>query len=123
MSSRSYFSVSDGVLTISSDDPVELWTGLPDGLPVLDLRADPDGRSAVVLLDPPAGGGRVRNLVRIVSSGEVAWRGELPETGPADAFVGLDIGIDGVVMAVTWSGYRVRLHPVTGRILGQEFTK
>lgn len=63
MSSRSYFSVSDGVLTISSDDSVELWTGMPDGLPVLDLRADPDGRSAVVLLDPPAGGGRVRNLV------------------------------------------------------------
>lgn len=123
MSARILFDVSDGVLTVSSDDAPELWTGLPDGMRVLDLRVASDGCSAIALLDPPVGGGRVRNLVRITSDGGVAWRGELPEGGATDAFVGLDIGIDGVVLASTWSGYRLWLDPVTGQLLGQEFTK
>lgn len=123
MSSRLFFSVSSGVLTIASEGARELWTGMPDGMPVRDLHVAPDGRSAIALLDPPTGGGRVRNLVRVTSSGEVAWRGELPEVGSADAFVGVDVGIEGVLLAATWTGYRVRLDPVTGRLLSQEFTK
>lgn len=123
MSAQIFFSVSDGMLTILSDDAPVLWTGQPDGMRVLDLRVASDGCSAIALLDPPAGAGRVRNLVRITSSGDVAWRGELPEDGPTDAFVSLDVGIEGVVLAATWTGYRVRLDPVTGRLLAQEFTK
>jgi hypothetical protein len=123
VSGRIFFSVSDGLLTVSSDEAPELWAGLPDGMPVLDLRVASDGRSAIALLEPPAGGGRVRNLVGVLASGEVAWRGELPEVGGTDAFVALDIGMDGVILAATWMGYRVRLDPVTGRLLGQEFTK
>ncbi|HEY0259683.1 MAG TPA: hypothetical protein VGC18_07520 [Lacisediminihabitans sp.] len=123
MSTRVFFSVSDGILTISLDDASDVWAGLPDGMRVLDLRIASDGRSALALLDPPAGGGRVRNLVRITSAAEVVWRGELPQAGATDAFVSLDTDIDGVVLASTWTGYRVRLDPATGRLLSQEFTK
>lgn len=123
MSAGVLFSVSDGILTIASDDESEVWTGLPAGMRVLDLRVASDGRSVIALLDPPVGGGRVRNLVRITSTAEVAWQGELPRAGVTDAFVSLDTDVDGVVLASTWTGYRVRLDPATGRLLGQEFTK
>lgn len=123
MSTRALFSVSDGVLTISLDDATEVWAGMPDGMRVLDLRIALDGCSAIALLDPPVGGGRVRNLVRITSAAEVVWRGELPQAGSTDAFVSLDTDIDGVVLASTWTGCRVRIDPATGGLLSQEFTK
>jgi hypothetical protein len=96
---------------------------MPDGMRVLDLRIALDGCSAIALLDPPVGGGRVRNLVRITSAAEVVWRGELPQAGSTDAFVSLDTDIDGVVLASTWTGCRVRIDPATGGLLSQEFTK
>lgn len=122
MSSRAHFSVTDGNLRVDRQD-AESWTGLPDGVSVLDLRVAGDGSSAFVLLDPPPRGGRVRNLVRVTSTAEIAWRGELPKTSRADAFVSLETDVDGYVLASTWTGYRVRLDPATGCLLGQEFTK
>lgn len=123
MRSNLSFSVQDGVLTISPSDGSHVWEGLPDGMPVHDLRAAPDGRSAFVLLETPAGAGRVRNLVRITAHAKIVWRGELPEVDPTDAFVSLATDADGAVLASTWSGYRVRLDPDTGCLLGQVFTK
>lgn len=123
MTSGLSFSVDDGVLTISTSGGSDVWEGMPDGMPVHDLREAPDGRSAFVLLDPPAGAGRVRNLVRITSAAEIVWRGELPETDPTDVFVSLATDAEGAVLASTWSGYRVRLDPDTGRLLSQVFIK
>ena len=66
-----------------------------------DLRAAPEGRSAFVLLDPPAGASRVRDLVRITSTAENVVRGELPTTDPADAFVGLATDAEGAVLGAS----------------------
>ncbi len=123
MSPLVFFSIEDGALTISSGDTDGAWTGFPDGMSVLELHLDSDGSSAFVLLDAPIGGGRVSNLVRISSAAEIMWRGELPEAEPTDAFVSLQIDVDGAVLASTWSGYRVRLDPASGQLLSEVFTK
>lgn len=119
-----HFAVRDGALLISTEPERITLNVRPDGLRVVDVRDEPNGRSMLVLLDPPAGGGRVRNLVLVDSGGKVVWRGELPErSGPTDSFVSLELDLDGTVVAGTWSGYRVTLDPVTGRRLREDFTK
>lgn len=123
MSGGAYFAVSDGLLRISHGDPPTTWEGRPDGLDVVDLRSTHDGRGAIVLLDAPVGGGRVRNLVRIEEDGSVSWRGELPPDAATDCYVAMDLLDDGDVSASTWSGHRVRLGAEDGQLLGSEFTK
>lgn len=118
-----WFSLHDGRLRMSSDDPAFEWEGLLDGLPVLDLIALPSGTAAIVLLDPPAGHAAVKNLVGVGPDARVSWRAELPETGESDAFVSIELTEDGLIAASTWSGYRVLISPNTGALIGQEFTK
>lgn len=118
-----WFSVHDGRLRVTRDDPSFEWEGLLDGLTVLDLIAQPSGASAVVLLDPPAGHVAVRNLVGVASDASVSWRAELPTSGESDAFVSIEVGQDGLISASTWSGFRVLVSPDTGAVLRQEFTK
>jgi len=122
--SHPVFSVRDGALAISSGAQTGFaWQGCPDGLRVVDLRVAVQGDSAFILLDPPRGTGRVPNLVRVAATGSVIWRGELPDTSATDSFVSLELDVEGDVIAGTWSGYRVRLDPDTGRCLDKEFTK
>ena len=73
----------------------------------------------------PSGSGRIRNLVKILRDGRVAWRGELPQGESTDCFVSVDIGPepDRHVIAGTWSGYSVQLDSATGHLLSQVFTK
>ena len=71
----------------------------------------------------PAGIGRLRNLIKVLADGSVAWRGELPGQDPTDAFVALATDPDGTVLAATWSGYRAKLDPHTGRLKSAEFTE
>lgn len=118
-----WFSVRDGRLRVSRDDPLFEWEGLLDGLPVLDLIALSSGTSAVVLLDPPAGHTEVRNLVGVGPDAHVSWRAELPTTGESDAYVSIELTEDGLIAASTWSGYRILISPKTGALIGQEFTK
>lgn len=125
MSPQVFFAVEDGSLRISTSDSAWEWRGRPDDMAVLDLRVTSDGEAAIVLLDPPGGQGRIRNLVKVLRDGRVAWRGELPPQDSTDCFVSVDIGpdLDRHVIAGTWSGYSVRLDPTTGRLLSQKFTK
>ncbi len=51
------------------------------------------------------------------------WRGELPVRQATDAFVSLETDVVGHVLAATWSGYRVRLNPCSGRLEDEVFTK
>lgn len=67
------YSIRAGMLTIARKGGVDIWRGLPDGLGVIELRPASDGRSALVLLDPPLGAGRVQNLVRMCETGDVMW--------------------------------------------------
>lgn len=123
MTSEVYFTVRDGVLRISRDDPPTEWEGLPDGRSVLDLRLTADAEAAVVLLDVPSGWGQVQNLVRVEPDGRISWRGELPSGNGTDSFVDFDLDQDGDISAQTWSGYRVRLAGQDGRLLESVFTK
>ncbi|WP_156044176.1 hypothetical protein [Cellulomonas sp. HZM] len=123
MASCAYFSVEKGLLSIFNSAGQVVWHGMPDGLPVVDLRLAQDETSAVVLLDPPDGSGRIHNLVSISNAGAILWRGQLPRDEASDAFVSLEMGTDSRVLANTWSGYRLRLNPRSGRIEGQVPTK
>jgi hypothetical protein len=117
------FSVHDGQLRIESDDPPFVWEGLPDGMPVLDIMAGGDPLAAIVLLDPPAGSEPIRNLVKIGVDASVIWRGELPTSESNDCFVSVAAEESGLVVASTWSGYRVHLSTETGKLVRREFTK
>lgn len=116
------FSVEAGTLVVKYETGT-VWSGHPDGLAVLDLRPAPDEVSAFVLLELPGGWRSVRNLVRVGADGRVLWRGELPRGASADCFVEFEVEATGDLVASTWSGYRVRLDPDTGALLGQTFTK
>lgn len=118
-----WFSVHDGRLRVTCDDPSFEQEDLVDGLPVLDLIALPSDASAIVLLEPPAGHAAVRNLVRVESDAEVSWRAELRTTGDLDVFVSIEMGHDGLIGASTWNGYRVLVSPDTGDVVKQDFTK
>jgi len=120
MSREIFWSIDAGDLLISGRN---FWRGRPDGLPVLDIMLDRDREAAFILLDPPAGGGHVRNLLLIGPTGDIRWRAELPDVIGADAFVSMAFADDGSIVSGTWSGYRVRIDPASGRLLEQTFTK
>lgn len=123
MTREVWFSVNEGVLTIADNGQFPIWEGYPEGLHVIDLRVAPGEDSAFVLLDPPPGGGRIRNLIKVSGRGEVLWRGQLPRHQPTDAFVSFQMDAEGRIFAVTWSGQKVHLNPSTGCIEGEVFTK
>lgn len=87
-----WFSLADARLRVSRDDPPFSWEGLLAGLPVLDLVQLESGTSAIVLLDPPAGDGAVRNLLAVGSDAQVAWPAQLPTAGESHAFVSIEVG-------------------------------
>ncbi|WP_427115505.1 hypothetical protein [Pseudarthrobacter scleromae] len=94
------------------------------GVPVLDVQELPGDDSAIVLLDyMTMGKGPQRNLVKVRNDGSIAWIADLPDTGPQECYVSMDLGPAGIVFANTWLGYRVSIDAGTGRILGKTFTK
>lgn len=118
-----YYSLADGELQISRDDPPFEWQGRLDSMPVVEVHPLADGAEALLLLDAPPGTSAVRNLVKIDATANIVWRGELPTTTQADCFVSLDLAPSGDVSASTWSGYRVVLSRETGRLMDRVFTK
>lgn len=118
-----YYSLANGELRLSRDDPTFEWRGHVDSMPVAEIRPLPDDSGALLLLEPPAGTTRVRNLVKVNAEARVIWRGELPDGSSGDCFVSLEVEESGDVSASTWSGYRVILSRETGRLLDRQFTK
>jgi hypothetical protein len=116
------FTVEDGWLSIAFRGR-ETLTIRPDDRKVLRMLQLDDPASAFVLLEWPAGGARVHNLLKVTADGAAAWRAELPPGESTDCFVSVDTDGDGGLFANTWSCYRVTLDPATGRILQSLFTK
>jgi hypothetical protein len=96
------------------------WQGTYEGMEVTAVELLEDDTRCLILLDLVATRkSRFENLLCIDASGQVLWKGQLPQG--ADAFVSIRMS-DGLY-ANTWSGYRVRLDPATGVILEQQFVK
>lgn len=94
------------------------------GVAVLDVQDLPGEDSAIVLLDyMEMGEGPLRNLAKLRRNGAIVWIADLPDTGPRECYVSMDLGVSGQVFANTWNGYRVAIDSETGRVLGREFTK
>lgn len=118
-----YYSLADGELRISRDDPRSEWQGQVDSMRVSEVSPLPGSSGALLLLEAPPGTTSVENLVKVDAEANVVWRGELPAGTPGDCFVGFEVEATGNVFASTWSGYRVVLSGETGRLLERRFTK
>ncbi len=95
------------------------WQGTYNGAAI--KAAVPVAGDCVILLDPDASKERVfKNLLRIGCDGHPRWFAELP-TSP-DAFLAVRPEGDDLA-AHTWSGFKVRIDPGSGRCLEQEFAK
>lgn len=89
----------------------------------------PRSSDRIVLFDESTVTGA--NVVRCRQDGSVVWRAELPETDtgidPSDFYTGVGWDIRLPFYARLWahsySCYGVRIHPKTGRIESQVFTK
>jgi hypothetical protein len=102
-----------------SDDGSVTWKGTYKGMPV--QSAIPVDGDCVIMLNSDASKERIfRNLFRIGCDGRQRWLAELP----AEPDVFLDVQRDGdALMAHTWSGFRMRVDPATGKTRSQEFVK
>lgn len=121
MTSRVAFAAHDGCLAVRAEEGERRFVR-PDGGKVVDAVAADDGVTAYVLLDAGTGTGRVMNLVRD-DAGSVLWRAQLPAGGATDSFTQFSVMGTGELVAWTWSGMRVTIDPVSGRLRGSRFTK
>lgn len=110
------------VVIVDPDDGRILWQGQPGGWPVWKGLAVPGSNDCLVLLEYWAQKQHgFENLLRIHPDGAIAWRAALPDPTD-DAYVGM-AWEDGVLVAGSWSGYKVTIDPSTGRILTRTFVK
>jgi len=65
---------------------------------------------------------RLENLVRIDGDGAIRWRARLPENSGPDCFVAIGRMGD-MLVATTWTGYRVELNPDNGEHMRMTFVK
>ena len=114
--------LGDVVVTDASSGEV-LWSGAIDQAKTDSVLPLGESDDAIVLLDHMARKGRFPNLVRIDRNGAILWRAQLPSSSdPHDSYVSVEVEGE-TIRANSWSGYRVRLSPDSGRIAKSTFTK
>ena len=75
----------------------------------------------VDLLNPDSSqGGSFENLCCVDARGKLIWRAPLPSEN--DTFVALE-GSENLIIATTWSGYRITIDPESGIVKSTEFVK
>jgi hypothetical protein len=116
------FSIPSHQLTVfQARDGAISWNGSYQGMKV--IGASPiDGQRCLILIDWMASERQVfENLLCVERSGNVIWK--LPELpSQPDRIVQFEMTADGLC-AWTWSGWRLRLDPVTGKTIERQFTK
>lgn len=118
-----FATVQDGRLLLSQDG-VSIFEGLVEGGVVTHAKVLPSGSLVLVLTEPDGEGWRPsENLLGVASDGTVLWRAELPTYGGGDCYVAVSVADDGSLTAVSWSGFRVVLDTVSGRIVRRMPTK
>ena len=84
------------------------------------LTVDDDSKCLILLDTVASKEPTFENLLCVERNGNVVWKAELPQSN--DAFVSFEQTAEGLV-ANTWSGYRVRLDPATGKLMERQFVK
>jgi len=62
------------------------------------------------------------SLFRLTQDGRLVWAAEMRDRDDG-TYVSAEVSADGGLFANTWSGWRVRLDPATGKIVDQVFVK
>lgn len=98
------------------------WQGNYKKMNVINAFPCDEGMHCIILLDMAASKkATFENLLCIDRAGRVVWKAKLPKSN--DAFVSFQMEADGLLHANTWSGYRVTLDPLTGKLQQQKFVK
>lgn len=116
------FILASGILVVHSSDNRLIWKGMPDNCTVKQIIQMPGRKTCIVLLDPDQKNGIFQNLVAVDVNGCILWKAELPDSTGGDVY--LDVNFQGdLLVAHSWSGFKVVIDPESGRILSKEFTK
>lgn len=115
------FSIPSHQFTVfQANDGRISWSGNYQGMKVIGASPIDDER-CLILIDSMASEQQVfQNLLCTERSGKVVWEAEL--VCQPDSFVKFEMTANGLI-AWTWSGWNLRLDPVTGKTIEQEFTK
>ncbi len=107
------FTIESGKLVVSDTETGRtLWSGNFNGYPVFKLLPLQNGEDCLVLLDPGASKQPTfENLLKVTSSGRVAWKASLPHSHDAYTDVILK---NKEIEATTWSGSHVRVNSSNG---------
>lgn len=110
-------------IEISGASGQQIWRGRPLGYPVKSVIPLVAEDGCIVLCDPDAQlGGYFENVLRIACDGSVLWRAPMPSSRNDDCYTAIGYDADALV-ANSWSGYRVRIDPNSGRLLESSLTK
>lgn len=124
MSEATIYTLDDGTITATDVSGAVVWVGRPLGARVVDVAVLSTVGAVIVLLDyMEMGSGPVNNLIRMNRDGTVAWQALLPTTEPSDAYVDFSLASEGLILASSWSGWRVRLDAESGEIIEKLFAK
>lgn len=110
-----------GFIVFRREDGSIGWKGSFKGMAVVDALPMDDSSKCLILLDLMASEEQAfENLLCVERTGNVVWRVALVE-GP-DTIVRFQMSPQGL-SAWTWSGWLVKLDPLTGQIIEREFVK
>ena len=114
--------LADADLIIRDEQGRVRWRGKPAGYRVQALSPLEKDGGVIVLLDRMAGPKSFANLLRVQTDRAIAWQANPPDHSGSDAFV--EFRWDGdELIANSWSGYLLRLDPITGAVRSQVFVK
>ena len=109
------------LLIVDAANEQLIWRGWPEGRRVEKVGRLSDLSDCIILVEWESGGKNVPNLWRYSYDRGIVWRAQLPQSG-SDVYV--DFRLDnGDLYANSWSGYRVKISPITGQIISKTFTK
>jgi|ERR1022692_4517140 hypothetical protein len=124
MRTEVFSSPSLGLTIFREEDGLLSWTGAYKGAVLKKILALGEGDGYILLLDRDARDVKMqphfKNLIGIAEDGTLRWIAELPRS--PDVFVEARMELGGL-SAWTWSGYKIQIDPISGKVLHEEFVK
>jgi len=121
MSSEIFFIGDLSFLVFQAADESFHWHGEYRGMKVVTVLPVDDNSKCLILLEIAQEKEQTfENFLCVKRDGNIVWKAELPQSH--DTFVSFQKTAEGLI-ANTWSGYRIRLDPATGKIVERQFVK